>query len=106
MHYLLAISLSHYKVDCLAWLIFFLLFFGWCSKKQPTVALSSTEVEYRGAALAACEIDWLCKLLDSLGLMVDYAVVLYCDNMSSIKLANNPMFHARTKHIKVHYYFI
>ena len=35
----------------------------WSSKKQPTVALSSTEAEYRGAIVAACEVDWLCKLL-------------------------------------------
>ncbi|MCO5560879.1 hypothetical protein L7F22_014499 [Adiantum nelumboides] len=27
----------------------------WSSKKQPTVALSSTEAEYRGATVAACE---------------------------------------------------
>ena len=75
---------------------------SWSSKKQPTVALSSTEAEYRGAALAACEIDWLCTLLHSLDIVVDYAVVLYCDNMSSIKLSSNPVFHARTKHIEVH----
>ena len=79
---------------------------SWSSKKQPTVALSSTEAEYRGAALAACEIDWLCTLLHSLDIVVDYAVVLYCDNMSSIKLSSNPVFHARTKHIEVHYHFI
>ena len=47
----------------------------------------------------ACEIDWLCTLLHSLDIVVDYAVVLYCDNMSSIKLSSNPVFHARTKHI-------
>jgi hypothetical protein len=28
----------------------------WSSKKQPTIALSSTEAEYRGAAMAACEV--------------------------------------------------
>ena len=33
----------------------------WSNKKQPTIALSSTEVEYRGAAMAACEIAWLRK---------------------------------------------
>ena len=34
------------------------------------------------------------------------AVTLYCDNMSSIQLANNPVFHARTKHIEVHYHYV
>jgi len=29
---------------------------SWSSKKQPTFALSSTEVEYRGATIAMCEV--------------------------------------------------
>ena len=33
-------------------------------------------------------------------------VVIYRDNLSSIQLARNPVFHARTKHIEVHYHFI
>ncbi len=33
-------------------------------------------------------------------------VVIYCDNISSILLANNPIYHVRTKHIEVHYHFI
>jgi hypothetical protein len=78
----------------------------WSSKKQPTVALSSTEAEYKGAAMAACEVAWLRKLLGDLGLHVDRQVVIYCDNLSSIQLARNPVFHARTKHIEVHYHFI
>ncbi len=78
----------------------------WSSKKQPTVALSSTEAEYRGATMAACEVAWLRKLLGDLGLHVDRHVVIYCDNLSSIQLARNPVFHARTKHIEVHYHFI
>jgi hypothetical protein len=32
---------------------------SWSSKKQPIVALSNMEVEYRGAIIAACEIIWL-----------------------------------------------
>ena len=79
----------------------------WSSKKQPTVALSSTEAEYRGgAAVAACEVAWLEMLLADLGIHVQVPVVIYCDNLSSIQLARNPMFHARTKHIEVHYHFI
>jgi hypothetical protein len=79
---------------------------SWSSKKQPTVALSNTEVEYRGAAIVACEVVWLQKLLLNLGQSVDAPIVIYCDNISSILLANNPVYHARTKHIEVHYHFI
>ena len=56
----------------------------WSSKKQPTVALLSTEVEYRGAAVVACEVAWLRTLLGDLGVHVDERVVIYCDNLSSI----------------------
>jgi hypothetical protein len=78
----------------------------WSSKKQPTVALSSTEAEYRGAVMAACVVAWLRKLFGDLGLHVNRQVVIYCDNLSSIQLARNPVFHAQTKHIEVHYHFI
>jgi hypothetical protein len=37
---------------------------------------------------------------------VDAPVVIYCDNISSILLANNPVYNARTKHIEVQYHFI
>ncbi|MCO5609065.1 hypothetical protein L7F22_063286 [Adiantum nelumboides] len=78
----------------------------WGSKKQPTVALLSTEAEYRGAATVACEVAWLELLLGDLGIQVQRLDVIHCDNLSSIQLAQNPMFHARTKHIEVHYHFI
>ncbi|XP_060175305.1 uncharacterized mitochondrial protein AtMg00810-like [Lycium barbarum] len=32
---------------------------SWCSKRQPTVSLSTTEAEYRAAAVAAQESTWL-----------------------------------------------
>ena len=38
--------------------------------------------------------------------LVLQSVVIYCDNISSIMLANSPMCHARTKHIVVHYHFV
>jgi hypothetical protein len=78
----------------------------WSSKKQLTVALSSTEAKYRGATMATCEVAWLRKLLGDLGLHVDKKVVIYCDNLSNIQLARNLTFHAQTKHIEVHYHFI
>ncbi|KAL5549787.1 hypothetical protein UlMin_005018 [Ulmus minor] len=79
---------------------------SWCSKRQPTVSLSTTEAEYRAAAMAAQESTWLIQLMNDLHQPVDYAVPLYCDNQSAIRLAENPVFHARTKHVEVHYHFI
>jgi len=37
---------------------------------------------------------------------MDAHVVIYYDNISSILLANNSIYHAKTKHIEVHYHFI
>ena len=56
--------------------------------------------------MATCKITWLCKLLHDLGHDVQGMVTLFCDNMSSIQLANNPVFHARTKHIEVYYHYV
>ena len=36
----------------------------------------------------------------------EYQVRIFYDNLSSIRLAENPIFHARTKHIEVHYHYI
>ncbi len=37
---------------------------------------------------------------------MDSHIVIYCDNISSILLTHNLVYHARTKHIEVHYHFI
>ena len=80
---------------------------SWCSKRQPTVALSSTEAEYRSIAMAAQDSAWLKQLMEDLHQPTGYQVrIFFCDNLSSIRLAENHVFHARTKHIEVHYHYI
>jgi hypothetical protein len=37
---------------------------------------------------------------------MDVHVVIYCDNINNILLVNNSVYHARTKHIEVHYHFV
>ena len=78
---------------------------SWSSKRQPTVALSSTEAEYRAACFAACEAIWLRRLLGELS-FPQAATTLLCDNQSCIAIAKNPIFHARTKHIEVQYHYV
>ena len=58
---------------------------SWSSKKQPIVALSSTEAEYRGVVVAACEAVWLKRILKDLGVPIKDLTPIYCDNMSTDK---------------------
>jgi hypothetical protein len=71
------------------------------------------------------EAVWLRRLLTELGMMASDRIPLQhasnqlhsdlqpsqpikvsCDNQSSIQLARNPVFHARTKHIEIHHHFV
>ena len=78
----------------------------WQSKRQPTVALSSTEAEYMAACEAAREAVWLRALLADMGYEQQHATVLHCDNRGCMALAKNPTLHARTKHIAMRHHFI
>uniref|UniRef100_A0A2N9HVF5 Reverse transcriptase Ty1/copia-type domain-containing protein n=1 Tax=Fagus sylvatica TaxID=28930 RepID=A0A2N9HVF5_FAGSY len=78
----------------------------WAAKKQPTVSRSSTESEYRALATASAEVCWIRTLLKELGIYLSQPPTLWCDNVSALAIASNPVFHARTKHIEVDFHFI
>ncbi|MCO5572798.1 hypothetical protein L7F22_026557 [Adiantum nelumboides] len=79
---------------------------SWLSKKQPAVATSSCEAEYKAVFTATVECVWLRRLMDDLGVEQDTANTIYTDNQSALAVARNPVFHARTKHIEVHYHYV
>lgn len=79
---------------------------SWLSKKQPTVATSSCEAEYRAAFTATVECVWLRRLYADLGLEQHASTSILTDSMSALAVAKNPVFHARTKHIEVHYHYV
>ena len=70
------------------------------------MALSTTEVEYITLVQAAKESIWIQGLLKELGFTVVNSNLIYGDNQGSIALADNPEYHARTKHIDIQYHFI
>ena len=45
-------------------------------------------------------------LLRDLGIFLSNPPLLWCDNVSALAIASNPVFHARTKHIEVDYHFV
>jgi Reverse transcriptase (RNA-dependent DNA polymerase) len=79
---------------------------SWGSKKQPTVARSSTEAEYKPLAVTSSEVMWLQYLLAELQVSISSPPLLWCDNIGAFFLASNPMINARTKHIEVDYHFV
>lgn len=56
--------------------------------------------------MASKECIWLKRFIREITPKLDYAVPIRCDNESTIKLAENPVFHTRSKHIEVHQHFV
>jgi len=79
---------------------------SWQSKKQSTVATSTTEAEYVACTNAVKELIWIGNFLKELGREADGQNTLFSDNQGAIALAHNPEFHARTKHIDIQHHFI
>ncbi|BET03524.1 Hydra magnipapillata [Nesidiocoris tenuis] len=78
---------------------------GWCSRRQPIVALSSTEAEYIAAADCCKEVMYLCSVIEEL-INAKIQVCLMVDNQSSISLIKTGVVNRRSKHIDVRYHYI
>jgi hypothetical protein len=79
---------------------------SWSSRKQKSIALNTAEVEYIAACEACTEAVWLRKVISGLFDQVPDSIVIYCDNQSCIRLFEHLVFHDRSKHIEIKYYFI
>ena len=72
----------------------------WQSKKQPTVALSTSEAEYMSLSSATQELRWLIQFLGELGFQKS-PVLLHQDNQGCIQMAKGFAQHSRSKHIDI-----
>lgn len=78
----------------------------WCSKKQTSLARSSTKAEYRAVASTTAEIMSTQNLLSELGVTSSTLPVIYCDSLSATHLCANPVFHSKMKHLALTFHFI
>lgn len=80
---------------------------SWSSKRQATVALSSTEAEYMALSSATQEALWLKQFHEDLwGYKSNEAITIFTDNQSALHLTKNDSVYSRAKHIDIRYHFI
>ncbi|GJX15027.1 retrovirus-related pol polyprotein from transposon TNT 1-94 [Tanacetum coccineum] len=78
---------------------------SWSSKKQKSIAISTTEAEYIAMSGCCAQILWMRSQLTD----YDFAfnkIPLYCDNRNAIALCCNNVQHSRSKHIDIRHHFI
>jgi hypothetical protein len=85
-------------------------FFGsslvcWSSRKQFSVAQSTTEAEYVAAASCYSQILWIVHTMRDFGVRFE-RVPLMCDNTSAISVAKNPVFHKKMRHVERKHHFL
>lgn len=79
---------------------------SWASRKQQTVAMSSSEAEYVALSTAASEGIWLKGILEDLGVMkADEPFKIFEDNHGCIAMAKNTEC-KRAKHIDIRHHFL
>lgn len=78
---------------------------SWLSQRQASVAISTTEAELVAASEAARELVWLTRVMKVLT-ELKYTPALHVDNEAAVRLAHNPEFHKRTKHIRIRHFYV
>ena len=79
---------------------------SWSSKKQKTIARSSTEAEYRAIAAATSELTWIQSILQELQFTVPTKPAILCDNLNATYTCKNPVFHTKMKHLALDFLFV
>lgn len=77
----------------------------WRSRRQPTVALSTTEAELMSCTEAIKQALWLKQLYSDLGFNLDTPITIFNDNNGTIALSQNPVDHDRSKHMGIRTHF-
>lgn len=78
---------------------------SWLSQRQAMVATSTTEAEIVAANETSKEVIWLTRLFKDI-VSLENVRIIQVDNSAAVRLAQNPEFHRRTKHIAIKHFFI
>lgn len=79
---------------------------SWVTRKQQTVALSSTEAELSALCTTTCHAMWLVRVLQDLGRTTDGPIPVHEDNQSTIRIAEDERDCKRLKHVDTKFHFL
>ena len=74
---------------------------SWRTKKQSTIATSTTESELTAMFEMSKEIAFARNLLETLHFEQKKPTILHCDNAGAFHLSKNPAVHDRSKHFEI-----
>ena len=79
---------------------------SWGSRKQTSVATSSTESEYMALSLCAKQSQWTVQVIKDMGFPkyignAPYSARIKGDNQGALALVKNLHLHERSKHIDI-----
>lgn len=80
--------------------------FSWSSKKQEIVAQSTAEAGFIAATSTVNQVLWLRKIMCDLHMEQKESIEIFVDNQVVIAISNNPVFHRKTKHFNIKFYFL
>nr|GEU38058.1 uncharacterized mitochondrial protein AtMg00810-like [Tanacetum cinerariifolium] len=78
---------------------------SWSSKKQKSIAISTTEAEYVAMSGCCAQILWIRLQLSDYSFAFN-KIPMYYDNRSAIALYYNNVQHSQSKHIDIRHQFI
>jgi hypothetical protein len=79
---------------------------AWKSKAGKSATLSSKESEYYATSDIAKEVIFAKKLLEEIGIQIQFPISIKCDNVGDIYFANYHCNSQCTKHIDTRQHFI
>lgn len=91
-------------------LVFFIRLFEnpiyWKSRKQNSVAKSSTAAEYVALSEATSEILLIREILKTFGINLNNPVQVYEDNSGAVAISKYGNYTKNAKHIEIQYHFV
>jgi hypothetical protein len=79
---------------------------SWKSRRQDSVVLSTSEVEYMAASLSGQEVVYIRAILRDFGVVRTQPTLVYEDNLACIAMTVNPVPRKYSRHIDIRRHYV